>query len=239
MRHVLILTAAAMPVCMPAVAAPAQTAAVAHPSAGDPYAPFVAEASRRFDIPAPWIREVLCVESGGDRHAVSTKGAMGLMQLMPETWAELRARYGLGPDPFDAHDNILAGAAFLREMHDRYGSSGFLAAYNAGPGRYEEYRDHGRPLPAETRDYVARLLSLPGDDARAVPLLTAAHDSPSWTRAPIFAERFIDVRLVGGVRPGPQSSQDPGGIRVRRDVSAIVPQSAGLFVAISAAGRTP
>src|SRR3546814_17844195 len=92
------------------------------------------------------------VESRGDVRAVSPKGAMGLMQLMPDTWASLRVRLGLGANPYDPRDNILAGAAYLREMHDRYGSPGFLAAYNAGPGRYEEALA-GRPLPAETRAY--------------------------------------------------------------------------------------
>ena len=70
---------------------------------------------------------------------------MGLMQIMPDTWTELRTRHRLGRDPYDPRDNILAGAAYLREMHDRYGSPGFLAAYNAGPGRYEDYLA-GRPL---------------------------------------------------------------------------------------------
>src|SRR3546814_5730962 len=78
------------------------------------------------------------VESRGDVRAVSPKGAMGLMQLMPDTWASLRVRLGLGANPYDPRDNILAGAAYLREMHDRYGSPGFLAAYNAGPGRRSE-----------------------------------------------------------------------------------------------------
>src|SRR5216683_129537 len=52
---------------------------------------------------------------------------------------QLRLRYRLGRDPRDPHDNILAGAAYLREMHDRFGAAGFLAAYNAGPGRYQDY----------------------------------------------------------------------------------------------------
>ena len=73
------------------------------------------------------------VESIGDVRARSPKGAMGLMQIMPETYAALRARYALGANPYDPRDNILAGAAFLRELHDRYGTPGFLAAYNAGP----------------------------------------------------------------------------------------------------------
>ena len=97
------------------------------------------------------------VESGAKQRVRSSKGAMGLMQIMPKTWAELRARYGLGADPFDPRDNILAGAAYIRELHDRYGTPGFLAAYNAGPGRYERHLATGRPLPDETQAYVATL----------------------------------------------------------------------------------
>ena len=87
--------------------------------------------------------------------ARSKKGAMGLMQIMPATWILLRNRLGLGDDPFDPRDNILAGAVYLRDMHDRYGSRGFLAAYNAGPGRYEDHLMGRRSLPAETVDYVS------------------------------------------------------------------------------------
>ena len=58
------------------------------------------------------------------------------MQIMPQTWAGLRSRYGVGANPFDPHDNIFAGAAYLHELHDRYGATGLLAGYNAGPGRY-------------------------------------------------------------------------------------------------------
>jgi soluble lytic murein transglycosylase-like protein len=115
----------------------------------------VVEASRRFGIPTVWIRAVISQESGGDVYAVSSKGAMGLMQIMPQTWRDLRARYGFGRDPFDPHDNVHAGTAYLRELHDRYGMPGFLAAYNAGPARYEDYLTAGRPLPAETVNYVS------------------------------------------------------------------------------------
>ncbi len=100
------------------------------------------------------------VESVGDVHAVSSKGAMGLMQIMPATWEELRAKYRLGDDPYQPRDNIFAGAAYLREMLDRFGRNGFLAAYNAGPGRYEEHLVTGRPLPRETIDYVRKLAPL-------------------------------------------------------------------------------
>src|SRR5258708_7498362 len=99
----------------------------------NPYAGYIAEASRRFGIPERWIRAVIRVESSGQVKAVSPKGAIGLMQIMPDTWAGLRLRYRLGRDPRDPHDNILAGAAYLREMHDRFGTAGFLAAHNTRP----------------------------------------------------------------------------------------------------------
>ncbi len=117
----------------------------------------VREASQRFGMPAQWIYAVIRAESAGRVRAVSRAGAMGLMQLMPGTWARQRARHGLGVDPFDPRDNILAGTSYLREMYDRYGVPGFLAAYNAGPGRYEDWRAGRRSLPPETRQYVARL----------------------------------------------------------------------------------
>jgi soluble lytic murein transglycosylase-like protein len=117
----------------------------------------VTEASQRFGIPENWIYAVIRAESAGRIGAVSSAGAMGLMQLMPGTWARQRARFSLGNDPFDPRANILAGTSYLREMYDLFGPSGFLAAYNAGPGRYLDWRDKGRPLPLETRAYVAKI----------------------------------------------------------------------------------
>ena len=102
--------------------ATAQTTATETRPAVDPYSAYVAEASRRFGLPEHWIRAVMTAESDGIARAVSSKGATGLMQIMPDTWIELRARYRLGNDPFDPRDNILAGAAYLRELHDQYGS---------------------------------------------------------------------------------------------------------------------
>ncbi len=117
------------------------------------WAVYIAEASQRFSVPAHWIRAVMQLESNGDTNAVSPKGAMGLMQVVSQTYAELRLRYHLGADPHAPRNSILAGAAYLRELHDRYGPAGFLAAYNAGPGRYEDYLTYGRPLPEETHNY--------------------------------------------------------------------------------------
>ena len=99
-------------------------------------------------------------ESGGrttldGRPITSRAGAMGLMQLMPGTWAEMRVKHDLGSDPHDPRDNILAGSAYLRAMYDRFGYPGLFAAYNAGPARYAEHLATGRRLPAETIAYVA------------------------------------------------------------------------------------
>jgi soluble lytic murein transglycosylase-like protein len=160
-----------------------QSAPVVATNAVNSYAGYIAEASRRFGIPEGWIRAMMRVESRGRVKAVSPKGAIGLMQIMPDTWAGLRLRYRLGRDPRDPHDNILAGAAYLREMHDRFGAAGFLAAYNAGPGRYVEYVAAGRPLPAETRAYVAALAPLIGGN-RAVVIAAGA---TACIRAPLFA----------------------------------------------------
>ncbi|MCA8932063.1 MAG: lytic transglycosylase domain-containing protein [Rhodospirillaceae bacterium] len=120
---------------------------------------YIAEASDRFNLPEPWIREIMRVESGGQQYLngrpiTSSAGAMGLMQVMPATYEELRRRHDLGSDPYDPRNNILAGTAYLREMYDLFGSPGFLAAYNAGPGRYAQFVAEGRPLPMETQRYV-------------------------------------------------------------------------------------
>ncbi len=237
MRRALLLLASMTALSMPAVAVHAQAAPMAVRSASD-YADMIAEAARRFAIPAAWIRAIMRIESRSDRRALSPKGAMGLMQLMPETWAALRARYGLGRDAFDPHDNILAGAAFLREMHDRYGSPGFLAAYNAGPGRYEDYRDRHRPLPPETVAYVAALVPFVGDGATDGPVLVAASDPSSWTQAPLFIMRSESAEPTDHATSKQPSNVSLPAVAVR-DLSAIAPQSDGLFVHVSQAGPKP
>jgi D-alanyl-D-alanine carboxypeptidase len=125
--------------------------------ASDPWGPYIREASGRFGIPDQWIRSVMRQESGGQEDVISWAGAVGLMQVMPDTYENLRERYNLGDDPFDPHNNILAGTAYLREMYDRFGSPGFLAAYNAGPNRVDRYLNEGTPLPSETVNYVASI----------------------------------------------------------------------------------
>jgi hypothetical protein len=156
---------------------------------------------------------------------------MGLMQIMPETWTQLRLRYDLGADPYDPHDNILAGTAYLRELRDRYGSPGFLAAYNAGPARYEEHLA-GRPLPAETRAYLEKLVPVIGSDIaglRAVAKLQSSAASLFVVRSDrsIAAEQAPPERLPKRV---------PTATSIH-DISAIVPHATGLFVARSDAGE--
>ncbi len=130
--------------------------------------PFITEASRRFDISAAWIRAVMRVESGGrtvlagDKPITSRAGAVGIMQLMPETYAEMRAQYRLGADPFNPHDNVLAGAAYLRWLQRKYGFPEMFAAYNGGPGTLDAYHEGAKPLPKETQDYIASVGRLLG-----------------------------------------------------------------------------
>lgn len=130
--------------------------------AEDPWGPYIRQAAKRFAIPDTWIRAVMQQESGGKQYlngglTTSGAGAMGLMQLMPATYADMQSQYGLGGDPYNPKDNILAGAAYIRLMYDRYGAPGFLAAYNAGPDRVDDYLNNGRHLPDETVNYVAAI----------------------------------------------------------------------------------
>jgi Transglycosylase SLT domain len=205
--------------------------------AADRIGGFVAEASRRFSIPASWIRAVMRVESLGDPLALSPKGAMGLMQIMPDTWSELRSRYGLGADPYDARDNIMAGTAYLREMHDRFGERGFLAAYNAGPSRYQDHLATGRPLPSETLLYVAAVGSLIGvriDDGEDVGAVLAS----SWTAAPLFVTRLAPGSLQ--IRPTSRAQMPKGLVgETVQDRTELAPLSDGLFAKPTARDRRP
>lgn len=166
----------------PASAAPSALAA------RHPYAAHVAEAAQRFGVPELWIWRVMHVESRGRPRALSSAGAMGLMQIMPGTWAMLTARHGLGQDPFDTRANILAGAAYLRAMWDRYRDVRLmLAAYNAGPGRADAYAAGRRGLPAETVAYVAAIAPQLGAAREDSAPVAPRPEHPSWRSAGIFA----------------------------------------------------
>jgi hypothetical protein len=224
-----------MSIAARAQSAPPPAPAQSHASDG-PFADFIAEASRRFGIPAAWIRAVMQAESDGDARAVSAKGAMGLMQIMPDTWAELRAHYHLGADPFDAHDNTLAGVALLRELYDRYGAPGFLAAYQAGPRRYEDHLTTGRALPADTRAYVAALapmVSGTSDDSQM-----AVTDPLSWARAPLLVVQHNGAAAAASDAI-PSQPRRTEADRAAVEVLSLAPQSDGLFVRVSVPERRP
>ncbi|WP_274541238.1 MULTISPECIES: lytic transglycosylase domain-containing protein [Methylosinus] len=220
------------PACASDGVLPAKATPIECPTGGDRYAVHIAEAARRFGIPPTWIRAVMQIESRARRDIVSLKGATGLMQIMPDTWSELRARYALAGDPFDPSDNIIAGAAYLRELHDRYGSPGFLAAYNAGPRRYEDYLDGRRSLPSETVAYVATLLPLiEGSDSARSASHTFSGLSP-WTKAPLFVGKNDSTRTANP-SAAIRTATDTTAVAATRDLSAIAPRSDGLFVALS------
>lgn len=164
---------------------------------------YIAEASQRFDVPVPWIERVMAAESGGrtslnGRPIISPAGAIGLMQLMPRTWAEMRRAYSLGVDPHDPRDNILAGAAYLKAMHQRFGYPGLFGAYNAGPARYADHLATGRPLAAETIGYMAKVTQGIAEGPRQGPfaarpvlfaIVAAAAQEPASIPSPAIPAR--------------------------------------------------
>ncbi|WP_245215495.1 transglycosylase SLT domain-containing protein [Pararoseomonas baculiformis] len=166
----------------------------------DPWGPYIREASARFDVPERWIREVMRQESGGRVAATSRVGAMGLLQLMPGTYAELNNKHALGDDPYHPWSNIMAGTAYIREMYDLYGSPGFLAAYNGGPRRLENYLWSGGRMPDETRNYVARI----------GPRIQGAHPR---RRAPDEVYAAADI----GLNPPTRRSGDPATMLALRE----------------------
>lgn len=159
---------AAVKIALAALALLAATPAKAE--SVDRWRPYVEEASARYGVPVAWIERVMRAESGGrttldGRPIVSRAGAMGLMQLMPGTWADMRSRLGLGNDPHAPRDNIMAGTYYLRLMYDRFGDPGLFGAYNAGPARYSAYLAGRSQLPGETRAYIASVTGQRGSSA--------------------------------------------------------------------------
>ncbi len=117
----------------------------------DHIAPLAAE----YGVDEALVRAVIRMESGGRTAAVSPKGAMGLMQLMPGTARMLGVE-----DPFDPVQNLEGGIKYLSQLSDKYQGDlvKTLAAYNAGPGRVDSYG--GVPPFAETQNYVEKILSM-------------------------------------------------------------------------------
>ena len=202
--------------------------------------PLIAEAAARFDVPAPWIAAVMQVESGGrttlnGRPIISSAGAMGLMQIMPGTYVELRQRHGLGHDPYDPRDSVFAGAAYLHAMYRRYGYPLMFAAYQAGPARMDAYLFNGKPFPDATRAYLHKLI--PG-----VMLPSQRADFHGN-----FGEKSPDTRTKSGVfvqsksASAPRKSTVHSTIKQRTSTANSVfvtpPQGAALFVQLSSRNR--
>jgi len=172
--------------------------------------PLIAQAAKKFSVPEKWIRAVMRMESGGRTmsdaaHPItSSMGAMGLMQLMPQTYDEMRAQYGLGSDPYDAHDNIFAGAAYLKVLYRKYGTPAMFAAYNDGPGNLEDHLAHGKALPQETRAYVAGVAGIVSGHRGGTAHLTRpdgtavaiAKAEVTAVRAPLPGEYADSVKAV-------------------------------------------
>jgi soluble lytic murein transglycosylase-like protein len=180
-------------VCASGISAPAASPTARPANACLAHVP---EAAARSSLPPNIIVRVMMAESGGNPRALSAKGAMGCMQIMPATWASLSARYSLGRDPWDARANMSAGSLYLAELAQRHGFPGAFAAYNAGEARWLRYRDSGASLPAETVAYMARL----GADT---PVMPGEAQPRRWQEARLFMAR-------GGDRPMPVTDdRDP------------------------------
>ena len=184
----------------------------------DPWRPYIRQASERFTVPQQWIRAVMRQESGGHEYRngqpiTSGAGAMGLMQLMPATYADLQAQYDLGSDPYEPHDNIMAGTAYIRQMYQKYGAPAFLAAYNAGPQRLEDYLYTGRSLPNETVDYVASIAPNLGTEiAMSGPLAAYAGGGGAVSAAPVRLAAYRPARRGrhgAGCWHDPDAAYDP------------------------------
>jgi len=185
----------------------------------------VARASIRFGIPKSWLRAVMEAESGGRTMSgptspiTSSMGAMGLMQLMPDTYRDMRTLYALGPDPYDPQDNIVAAAGYLRWLYKRYGYPTMFAAYNDGPGNLEQRLIDGRMLPLETRLYVAEITGtrfIHPSGAKDLARFTRPNGDPVWingfavasVRAPLDGEYAPAVRSVIAVGKSKQGVKE-------------------------------
>jgi hypothetical protein len=187
----------------------------------DRWAAHIAEAARRFGRPEALVRAVMQAESRGAADATSSAGAIGLMQLMPDTYTELRARYGLGANAYDPHDNIIAGTAYMSEMIELFGVPNFLAAYNSDPAQLEDHLRRGRPLPEETQRYLAQIGELPvgappsGElpAPQSLPSVTAASNtprsSPQVASGSASALRMIGAPIDEGQHRRPKKTATP------------------------------
>jgi soluble lytic murein transglycosylase-like protein len=197
------------------------------------WTPITTKASKRFGVPLLWINAVMRLESGGrtmlaeNQRMISDKGALGLMQVLPGTFAEMREQYRLGADPFDPRANINAGSAYLAWLHKKYGYPAMFAAYNAGPGQVDDVLAHARPLPAETRAYLAGIDKILGGigGADGASINAAKLTRPDGTTVLIDPMAVTSIRAVseGEYAPGVQSVVTAGKLRqgVREDAATV------------------
>lgn len=156
----------------------------------------IAAAAKRFNVPEIWVRAVMHVESGGrtmmaeNQPIRSSAGAMGLMQLMPQTYADMRAQYGLGPNPDNPHDNVVAGTAYLKWLRGKYGYPQMFAAYNDGPGHLDQRLKSAGLLPLETRNYLVRVTGM----------VSGAHGTQVKFTRPNGQPVMIDIAAVSSIR---------------------------------------
>jgi len=222
---------------------PAEPSAFVQESAMTPrelvsrWEPIIAAAAKEYHLSADWIRAVMRMESGGrtmlaeNQPITSTAGAMGLMQVMPDTYNDMRAAYRLGANPYDPHDNIFAGAAYLRALYRKYGYPAMFAAYNDGPGNLEDHLAGRRDLPDETRNYVQGITGMLG---RRGAILTRVAKSggarlaltkPDGTTFAVDASAVRSVRrpLPGEYTDGVQAVITVGRARqgVREDLATV------------------
>ena len=124
------------------------------PAANGELSSYISSAAQKYNVDPRLISAVVEAESGGDQSAVSSVGAIGVMQLMPSTAASL------GVNPYDEAQNVEGGTKYLRQLLDRFGGDvrKAVAAYNAGPAAVEAYG--GVPPYAETQNYVDKVLDL-------------------------------------------------------------------------------
>jgi hypothetical protein len=180
----------------------------------DPWGPYIHEAATRFSVPERWVRAVMHQESGGQEYLngqpiTSDAGAAGLMQVMPATYAELRDRYNLGNDPYNPHDNIIAGTAYIREMYDQFGSPAFLAAYNAGPQRVSDYMAGRSGLPNETVNYLAAITPHLGNDVPMSGPLAAYADNGGAPLSPDPVPQAYASAPIARCWRDPDAAYDP------------------------------
>jgi soluble lytic murein transglycosylase-like protein len=176
--------------------------------------PLIAAAAGRFAVPQIWIRAVMQIESGGrtmsgeNLKITSRQGAMGLMQLMPDTYEEMRHEYDLGPDAYNPRDNIFAAAAYLHWLRAKYGYPTMFAAYNDGPGNLEARLLRGGLLPPETQNYVGDIAVALEHGGRGT------HGSMARFTRPNGSDVLIDCASVVSVRAALPDEYAPGVLSV-------------------------